>query len=132
MNFQTNLFKSSVRCISFDMFIYFLFGCVFLIPERKAFPNFDLYIRDYIFWLVIYLFFTLTIYVAEIYISALMCTTIKKRVALYLCVFPLLDLLFIYDFWYDGWLHWWNYIFLILYKIGSSIYKHRKYKTILN
>ena len=130
MKFQTNLFKSSIRCISFDMIVYLLVGFVYLFPELDFE---DLWI---LIFYTLYFVLVCAIYVTEIIISALLCA-INKNISFYLSTFPILDLgaLVVCQI-FDGggnFMPWEVYIMvLISYKIGSSVYKYQKYKTILN
>ena len=132
MRFQTILFKSSVRCISFDMIIYLLVGFVYLFPNPFVDHDFGWILLFYLLYIIL----VCSIYVIEIIISVLLCT-IEKINSFCLCAFPILDIfsLFVCQI-FDGgdnYVSWEVYIMvLILYKIGSSIYKYRKYNTILS
>jgi len=128
MKFQTNLFKLSVGYISFDMIIYLLVGsvCFFPLPWDRLL----------IFFYILYLILICIIYIVEIIISVLICA-INKNISFCLSTFPILDLfsLFICQI-FDSkgvGMSWEVFVMvLILYKIGSSIYKYHKYKNILN
>ena len=127
MEFQANLFKLSVRYISFDMTIYLLVGLVYLFPN----PFIDHDFRWILIFYLLYIILVCSIYIVEIIISLLLCT-INRNVIFCLSTFPLLDLFSliicqIFDGG-DNLMSWELFIlFLFFYKIGSSIYKYHKY-----
>ena len=131
MKFQTNLFKPSVKCISFDMIIYLLVGCIYILP----YPFINIDWKWELIFNALYLTLVCAIYVIEIIISALLCA-INRNISFCLSTFPLLDLFSlvicqIFDG--GGNLMSWEVfmIVLIFYKTGASIYKYRKYETLL-